>query len=299
MRNALKNADSKQLQQRLQLHVERLAGMIGPRHLGLPSTMEAAAEYVRRELAGAGKVETQPYDIDGRQVVNIVLERLGERRPGEIVILGAHYDTVPETPGADDNASAVAVMIEAARLLKDAPLGRTVRFVGFPCEEPPHFRMGTMGSQVYAARCRKNSERVVGMLCLEMVGYFTSQAGSQQAPGGLPKYLRWLLPTRGDFLAAVGNIRSWRLCWQFWRGFRLASRLRIRAVVLQDKVHAIRLSDNSSFWDQGYPALMITDTSFLRNPNYHTPGDTPDSLDYASMAKVCLGVSGALLRIAR
>ena len=136
------------------------------------------------------------------------------------------------------------------------------------------------------------------MLCLEMVGYFTSKPGTQQVPNEIPRFLRWILPRRGNFLVAVGNLRSWRLCWQFWRGFRSAVRFRLRSVALPEEVHSIRLSDNSSFWDNGYPALMITDTSFLRNPNYHAASDTPDTLDYASMAKVTIGVAGALFRMA-
>jgi Zn-dependent M28 family amino/carboxypeptidase len=226
--------------------------------------------------------------------VNLIVERRGNSRPDEIVILGAHYDTVETTPGADDNASAVAVLIEAARLLRGRAAEKTIRFVAFSCEEPPHFYTGTMGSITYARRCRERNEKIVGMLCLEMVGYFRDEPGSQRVPPGIPKMFHAAFPSRGNFLAAVGNLHSWRLCWNFRRGFKRAVSFPLYSIVLPERINAIRLSDNSSFWDQGYPALMLTDTSFLRNPHYHQPTDTPETLDYERMAEVTMGVAGAM-----
>ena len=292
--------DSQELAQRLHTHVDRLAGLIGPRHPGKPVALEAAATYVEREFQNFGDtVERQWYDADGVNVSNLVVERPGSRSPQEIVVLGAHYDTVPPTPGADDNASAVAVLIEAARLLRAAVPRRTVRFVAFTCEEPPHFHLQTMGSQVYARACRSRNEQIVGMLCLEMVGFYAVAPGSQQVPPAIPKMLRWAFPRRGNFLAAVGNPRSWRLVWSFRRGFKRATRFPLFPVVLPEAIQEIRRSDNSSFWDQGYPALMLTDTSFLRNPHYHQPSDTPETLDYNRMAGVTVGVAGALRHLGR
>jgi Zn-dependent M28 family amino/carboxypeptidase len=242
-------------------------------------------------------VEQQTYAVDRQTASNLVVERRGTQRPDEIVILGAHYDTVPTTPGADDNASAVAVLIESARLLRGTSGRRTVRFVAFACEEQPHFFTQTMGSQVYARACRGRNESIIGMLCLEMVGYYTTASGSQRIPSAIPKGLRWVFPRRGNFLAAVGNPRSWRLAWSFRRGFKRAVRFPLFSILLPEAIDEIRLSDNSSFWDQGYPALMLTDTSFLRNPHYHEATDTPDTLDYARMAQVTLGVAGALRRL--
>src|SRR5690349_2725352 len=130
-------------------HVDCLAGLIGPRHLGKFSAFEAAATYVERELTNAGhKVSRETYTIGNQDVSNIVAELPGGRKKDEVVILGAHYDTVWTTPGADDNASAVAVLVETARLLQNYKPSRTVRFISFPCEEPPHFHTGDMGSQV-------------------------------------------------------------------------------------------------------------------------------------------------------
>jgi Zn-dependent M28 family amino/carboxypeptidase len=287
------------LVQRLTRHVDRLAGLIGPRHLGKPAAFEAAATFVERELADAGyAVERETYLARGHSVANVVAELPGGRKKNETVIVGAHYDTVESTPGADDNASAVAVMIEVARMMRGMQPARTVRFVGFACEEPPHFFTGDMGSQVHARLCRSRGERIRGMLCLEMVGYYSDEPGSQRVPASIPRALHKAFPQRGNFLAAVGNLRSARLLWRFRRGFRRAARFPLFSIVLPEKIVEIRLSDNSSFWDQGYPALMLTDTSFLRNPHYHLPSDTPDTLDYKRMAQLTAGIVGAVTAIA-
>jgi Zn-dependent M28 family amino/carboxypeptidase len=287
-----------ELVERLRQHVDRLAGLIGPRHIGAPRALAAAATLVERELTASGySVEKLPYSVRGQEVVNLVAELPGPTRVEEIVVLGAHYDTVWITPGADDNASAVAVLLEVARLMRSWQSKRTIRFVAFPCEEMPHFHTSEMGSQVYAHGCRERGDKIVGMCCLEMVGYYTKER-TQQVPPMIPRFLRWYFPRRGDFLAAVGNLRSWRLAWKFRRGFRRAVRFPLFTICLPELISEIRLSDNSSFWDQGYPALMLTDTSFLRNPHYHTLGDTPETLDYESMAEVTLGVLGGITAIA-
>ena len=280
-------------------HVDRLAGLIGPRHLGKPAVFAAAAALVERELADAGYTLMRQSDrARGHDVANLVAELPGGTRKDEVVIVGAHYDTVESTPGADDNASGVAVLIEVARIIGHLQPARTVRFVSFACEEPPHFYTGEMGSQVYAQLCRSRGERIRGMLCLEMVGYYSSDPGSQRVPESIPRSLHKAFPQRGNFLAAVGNMRSWRLLWRFRRGFKRAVRFPLFSIALPEKVAEIRLSDNSSFWDQGYPALMLTDTSFLRNPHYHLPSDTPDTLDYERMAQVTIGIVGAVTAIA-
>jgi Zn-dependent M28 family amino/carboxypeptidase len=280
-------------------HVDCLAGLIGPRPLANFAAFTAAATYVERELKSAGyDIDRQTYTIGTQEVTNIVAERTGGRRKDEIVIIGAHYDSVSTTPGADDNASAVAVLIETARLVRGLNPPRTIRFVGFACEEPPYCFTDEMGSQVHARQCKSRGERVCGMLCLEMVGYYTTEPGSQQIPPGIPRQLHWAMPKRGDFLAAVGNLRSKRLAWSFRRGFKRAVRFPLFSICLPESISEIRRSDNSSFWDQGYPALMLTDTSFLRNPHYHLSSDTPETLDYERMARVTLGVAGGLRRLA-
>lgn len=292
--------DHAHLIDRLRQHVDRLAGLIGPRHLGNPSSLAAALSLIDREFASLGDhPEHHTFEAAGRPATNLIAERRGAGAPEEIVILAAHYDTIPETPGADDNASAVAVLIEIARLLRDRRFRRTIRFIAFANEEWPHFATDGMGSMVYARRCRAQNEQIKAMLCLEMVGYYTNQPVTQRLPPGIPHALRCAFPSRGDFLAAVGNIASWRLVWPFRRGFKQATRFPLYSIALPEKIESIRLSDNSSFWDQGFPALMLTDTSFLRNPHYHLPTDTPETLDYQAMADVVLGVAGGLSRLAR
>jgi Zn-dependent M28 family amino/carboxypeptidase len=235
------------------------------------------------------------YDALGDQATNLIVEQSGTKRADEIILLGAHYDTVYSTPGADDNASAVAVLLEVSRLLREQHSKRTIRYVAFACEEPPYFNADAMGSQYHARQARLRGDKIRGMLCLEMVGYYSTADNSQTVPPLIPKWMRRFFPQRGDFLAAVGNMPSWKLCWNFRRGFKRGARsMPLFSICLPEKIKEIRLSDNRSFWDQGYPALMLTDTSFLRNPNYHRSTDTPETLDYQRMTEVTVGVASAL-----
>lgn len=285
---------------RLRLDVDRLAGVIGPRHPGKPYTMEAAAGFIEQQLQQVGlRVMREAYPADGLPVSNLIVEWRGISQPQQILIVGAHYDSTPETPGADDNASAVAVLLEMARRFAHARFGRTVRFVFFPCEEMPYFHQQQMGSQVYARGCRDRQEQLVGMLCLEMLGYFTTAPASQQLPPGIPKWLHWLFPKQGNFLAAVANPHSWWLLMKFRIGFKRGARFPLFTIPLPEKIREIRLSDHSNFWDLGYSALMLTDTSFLRNPHYHQPTDTPETLDYARMAQLVPGLCSAVQYLAR
>jgi Zn-dependent M28 family amino/carboxypeptidase len=291
--------DRDKIESNLRLHVDRLAGLIGPRTLGNPKSIEATIGYIKGQWKEMGhEIRDETYDALGDEATNLIVERKGAKRSDEIVLLGAHYDTVFTTPGADDNASAVAVLLEVSRLLRDHQSKRTARYVAFACEEPPHFNLDTMGSQQHARISRQRGDNIVGMLCLEMVGYFKDEVGSQQVPPTIPKFFRRFFPNRGNFLAAVGNLSSWKLCWTFRRGFkRAARRMPLLSICLPERIYEIRRSDNSSFWDQGYQALMLTDTSYLRNPNYHCASDTPDTLDYGRMTEVTLGVAGAMKRL--
>lgn len=290
--------DHETIEANLRLHVDRLAGLIGPRNFAQPKSIDATLGYLRSQWQTIGYlVAEETYDAIGDEATNLIVETPGGKKPDEIVLLGAHYDTCGETPGADDNASAVAVMLEVSRLLSRHIGKRTARYVAFACEEPPYFNCDSMGSQHNAREARRRGDKIVAMLCLEMVGYFRDEPGSQQLPETLPRWLHPFFPKRGNFLTAVGNLRSWRLLWPFRRGFRRATQLPLFSIALPEKIHEIRLSDNSSYWDQGYPALMLTDTSFLRNPHYHALTDTPDTLDYQHMTDVALGVAGAMKRL--
>lgn len=285
----------REIEGRLLQHVDRLAGLIGPRHLGAPQTILNTVELINRELTSYGyTVQRETYEASGHSVSNLIVELPGTVHPDQILIVGAHYDSVSVTPGADDNASAVAVLLEIARRFQQKSFRKTVRLVFFPCEEPPHFHLGEMGSQIHSRRCREQNEKIIGMLCLEMLGYYTTEPGSQRLPPGIPKWLHWAFPRRGDFLAAVANPRSSGLLLRFRLGFKRAIRFPLFTIALPESIHEIRLSDHSNFWDQGYRALMLTDTSFLRNPHYHQPSDTPQTLDYARMARVTIGIAGAI-----
>lgn len=290
---------SQELANRLYAHVDLLAGVIGVRHLEKRGTMEATAAYIEQQFQQAGfSVDRECYQVGDFTTCNLIAELKGCRNPEEILILGAHYDSVKESSGADDNASAVAMLIEAARLLQKFQLRRTIRFVAFTCEEAPYFHCGAMGSQFHARQCQQRNENIIGMLCLEMMGYYSDRPGSQNIPPAIPKWIRWAFPSTGNFLGAIGNPQSWKLCWQFRRGFKRATGFPLFSLVLPQKIEEIRRSDNSSFWDCGYPALMLTDTSFLRSPHYHEPSDTPDTLNYARMTHVTAGVVEAICRIA-
>jgi len=289
-----------EIERQLFQHVDRLAGLIGPRTLSRPKTIQATVGYIRGQWESMGyEVTKEAFDALGEQATNLVVHQLGNRSAEQTIVLGAHYDTVPSTPGADDNASAVAVLLEASRLLKDHVGGRTMRYVAFACEEPPYFHLDSMGSRFHARQAALRGDKILGMLCLEMVGYFRDEVGSQKVPASIPRFLHRCFPKRGNFLAAVGNMRSWQLAYGFRRGFKRGTRLPLFSICLPEIINEIRLSDNSSFWDYGYPALMLTDTSFLRNPNYHLASDTPDTLDYRRMTDVTMGVASALQRLAK
>lgn len=284
---------------RLFRHVDMLASVIGIRHPGKSGTMAATATYIHRELENLGLTISRESFLAGGQRVENVIATIPGSRSSDVVILGAHYDSTPTTPGADDNASAVAVLIETARELAGFQPGCTVRLIAFACEEAPYFHSLEMGSLVHAQGCRTRGESVRGMLCLEMVGYYVDQPESQRLPPKIPRWLRWLFPSRGNFLAAVGNPRSWWLCWKFRRGFRSGTRFPLFSIVLPERIPEIHLSDQSAFWVNGFPALMLTDTSFLRNPHYHRMSDTPDTLDYQRMADVTRGVAAAVRHLSR
>ncbi|WP_442505160.1 M28 family metallopeptidase [Novipirellula sp. SH528] len=293
------NTNKDQIEANLRLHVDRLAGLIGPRTLKKPKTINATIGYITSQWNEMGySIQQEVYDAMGDEATNLIVEQPGKHSSKEIIVLGAHYDTVSSTPGADDNASAVAVLLEVSRLLREHTGKRNARYVAFACEEPPYFNLDAMGSQHHARMSRQRGDKIAGMLCLEMVGYYRLTQGSQSVPQTIPRWMRRFFPQRGNFLAAVGNIPSWKLCWSFRRGFKRGTRqMPLFSICLPEKVNEIRLSDNSSFWDQGYPALMLTDTSFLRNPNYHQASDTPDTLDYPRMTEVTLGVASAMRRL--
>lgn len=264
-----------ELAKRLRTHVEFLAA--SERNTDL----ERPARYVAERF---GKdVRFHEFESGGRKVRNI------EMGTGAIVV-GAHYDTVPGSPGADDNASGVAVLIELSRRLRDSP----VRFVAFANEEPPYFMGPEMGSWASAKRSRDAKQEVRAMFSLEMLGYYRDQPGSQRYP--FP--LGFFYPDRADFIAFVGDLGARPLVRKSISLFRRHAQFPSEGVAAPAFIPGVTWSDHWSFRDQGFPAIMVTDTAFNRYPHYHLPSDTPEKLDYERMARVTLGLAAMLKELA-
>jgi Zn-dependent M28 family amino/carboxypeptidase len=269
---ASSTAEELAMADRLRRHVSELAR--NERNADL----ETAARYIERQLA---EPRSHEFRSGGRMVRNI------ETGAGAIVV-GAHYDTVPGSPGADDNASGVAVLIELARMKLP------VRFIAFANEEMPYFQSGEMGSYAAARRARERGEEVRAMFSLEMLGYFADQPGSQQYPAPLAR----LYPDRADFIAFVGDLGAARLVRKAIAVFRRHARIASEGVAAPSAIPGVSWSDHWSFRSLGYPALMVTDTAFYRYPHYHLPSDTPEKLDYERMARVTLGLAAMLKELA-
>ena len=255
--------------------------------------LEQAAEYIHRNFERYGLLVTrEPFQWEGIEVRNIVGEKKGETSPEKVVILGAHYDSVPGSPGADDNASAVAVLLEVARAVSRLSLSTTVRFIAFTLEE-----YGYRGSIHHAEKAKKEGAMIEGMISLEMVG-FTSPTQNYPFyvdPGHYPSI--------GDFVGIVANKKSAALLEKVSSALkRNLPQLPVEFLTVPgngEGFEEMRLSDHSPFWDQGFPALLVTDTSFLRNPNYHLPTDTIETLDFDFMQKVAVGIYYSILDLAR
>jgi len=277
-----------EMRQRLEADVRHFAETLGERSVWQPQALAAAASHIESTLAGLGyRVESQAYDSHGVPVRNIEATLGGTVRPQDIVLLGAHYDSVRGTAGANDNASGSAALLEIARQLAGQPLARTVRLVAFVNEEPPHFNVGEMGSGFYARAAAARGDRIVAMLSLETLGYYSDQAGSQRYP--FPFGL--LYPDRGDFVAFVGNIASRGLVRRSLAAFRGSTAFPSEGVAAPAFVPGVYWSDHASFWEQGYPALMVTDTALFRYPYYHTSEDLPRHVDFARLARVVGGLT--------
>lgn len=269
-------ADDLPLRERLERSVRVLSEQIGERNMGRPAALEAAALFVEEELGQTGRVERQEFSVGGQKVRNLELSLPGTTRAEELVVIGAHYDSVIGTPGADDNATGVAALIELGRLLAQRRHERSLRLVAFVNEEPPHFQTADMGSLVYARALRARGARVHAMLSLESLGYFSDQKGSQSYPMGLGL----VYPTTGNFMGIVGDRSSSEVVEAVARAFRDAGRIPFEKAALPGSIPGVGWSDQWSFWQAGYPGVMITDTAPFRNPHYHQRSDLPDTLDF-------------------
>lgn len=265
----------------LRRHARALCRGIGERTL-VGGGLARAERYIVEALGDAGMaVERQAYRYGGAEVANLACT--AGPGDGDPLVVGAHYDTVPGTEGADDNASAVCVLLALARRLATRPPAIPVRLVAFTLEEPPAFGTPWQGSRVFTRRMREAGERPRGAVVLEMVGYTAAEQDYPLALA-LAGY-----PRTGDFIGIVGNRRSRSLTRTLAHGFRRNPALPVETLTVPLKgglLPAVRLSDHSSFWDAGWPAVMITDTAFFRNPHYHTPGDRLETLDFGFMGRL-------------
>jgi hypothetical protein len=283
------------IRDRLSGHVRTLAGSIGERNLWHYEALGAAADYIERTFTELGyRPEDEPFESRGQEVRNIVAERRGAISPKEIILVGAHYDSVLGSPGANDNGSGVAALLELARLLRGRELPRTVRFVAFVNEEPPLYHTSEMGSLVHARAAKARGDGIRAMLSLETIGHYSDEPGSQQYP--FP--LNWFYPDTANFVGFVGNLSSRRLVRRAVRAFRRQVPFPAEGASVPERIPGVGWSDHWSFWQVGYRAIMVTDTAFYRYAHYHTEGDTPDKVDYERTARVVAGLAGVIAELA-
>ena len=272
----------------LRKRVTRLAATIGERNLDHYKNLQSAAQYIEDSFKSLGYVpQEQEFKAEGLSARNISVEIPGAQRSSEIVVVGAHYDSVYGCPGADDNGSGTAALLEIARLLKDAAPSRTVRLIAFVNEEPPNFQTAKMGSLMAAKKSRQFNENIVAAISLETLGMYTDAENSQHYPAGLS----FFFPSKGNFVSFVGNLSSRSLVRDSIGYFRKSTQFPSEGVAAPGGMTGIGWSDHWSFWQEGYPAIMISDTAIFRNPNYHEPSDTPEKLNYEPMARVVIGLA--------
>ncbi len=274
-----------------QLHaiVKHLSESIGERNLGHRKQLDEAADYLQREFEKMGyAVERQTYEVQGHACHNLIAEIKGIEKPEEVLIVGAHYDSASDSPGANDNASGVASMAVIADRLSRLKPKRTLRFVAFTNEEPPYFqREGRMGSWVYARECKRKMEALLGVISLETMGYYCDEANSQKYPALIASRY----PTTGNFIGFVSDLNSRPFLKTVVDAFRKHSLFPSEEAFLPGEIQGVGWSDHWSFWQEGYRGLMVTDTAPFRYPHYHLPTDTLDKLDFDRLSDVVTGLT--------
>lgn len=278
---------------RVRKHLDQLVGN-GPfrNHENLEA-LNRTADYIHEVFAAYGAAVTeQRYTVRGKTYRNIICSF--DTSHAERIIVGAHYDVCGNLPGADDNASGVTGLLELARLLSGKTLRHRIDLVAYTLEEPPYFASENMGSYVHAQSLYRDSVPVVGMVCLEMIGYYRDEKGSQKYP---VKFLKALYGSKGNFVSAIMKAGNGKFPGLFNRKMRKHCRMKMHSLKTPRNIEGIDYSDHLNFWALGYSALMITDTAFFRNPNYHQDSDTVATLDLERLCKVINAVFGALQEV--
>ncbi len=289
------SAEEQLIHDNLKRHVVMLAQQIGERNVWNAQALLGASRYIRQTLENLGyRVRVQSFESAEMTVQNLEVELPGVRLPQEVIVFGAHYDSVLGTPGANDNASGIAALLEIARLMAGKKPARTLRLVAFANEEAPFFDSDEMGSKVYAKRASQRNEDIKAMVSLEMIGYYSDKRGSQRYPFPFSIFY----PDTANFVGFVGNLSSRRLVRQALGAFRASTAFPSEGLAAPSWVTGVAWSDHWSFWQVGYPAIMITDTAFFRYEHYHRPTDTSDKLDYQSMARVTRGLLDVAIELA-
>lgn len=270
-------------------HVAALATLVGERRVGKGESLTRARDYVASELGAIAAAVNEETELeylgsDGANAANVILNLAGQS--SDTVLVGAHYDSAPDTPGANDNASGVAVGLYLAKQLSGARYRNTLRFVFFANEEPPYFQNPGMGSLAHARGCAERGEHIIAMLALESLGYYSDDPGSQRYPWPVGLFY----PERGNFVGFVGNFSSRPLVREAIGIFRSSAMFPSEGAALPGWIPGVGWSDHWAFWELDYPAIMVTDTAVYRDPNYHQDSDVASNLNYGHMARVTLGL---------
>lgn len=283
------------LQNLLQEDVKKLADEIGERNANNYKRLNATVDVLKTGFGQAGyEVKEQEYKINGNSYYNLVAEKIGIKKPNEIIVVGGHYDSVFGSPGANDNGTGAAATLELARIFSKQKTNRTIRFVEFTNEEPPFFWTEDMGSLVFAKQLKAENENVVAMLSLETMGYFSDRVDSQKYPFPIGLFY----PNQGSFIAFVGNLKSGDLVRKAIASFRRNAEFPSEGAVLPSGVPGVGWSDHWSFWQQGYPAIMVTDTAPYRYVYYHKEEDTSDKIDFDKLTRVVSGLAKVISNLA-
>ena len=268
-------------------HVRRLGAEIGERNVFRPQALAAAADFIEETWTAQGyPVSRLWYEAHGVRCANLEVTRAGRSRSDEILLLGAHYDSVMGCPGANDNGSGVAALLELSRLFAEVAPAFSVRFVAFVNEEPPFFQTAAQGSMVYAEAARARGDDIRLMISLETIGYYSERPGSQHYPPPFGLFY----PDAGNFLGFVADFRTRRLMRAVARVFRANSDFPLEHLATFRFVPGVNWSDHAAFWRHGYRAFMVTDTAPYRYPHYHAPSDTPDKLSYPEFGRATEGL---------